>query len=164
MSNNKNEEKEKEGSFDPGCITDLQNKLLSHNYALKAFAVLLQSSDLSDFATQYPTDVSREHNYEADALRFGLLQIIDLYLAHQESIIAGYVDQYNKSDINLVRESESLIGMVDHDAFNSKDAANNALREAMEHLDIVINRNGELKEKAVELKETCMGYLKRLKT
>lgn len=58
--------------------------------------------------------------------------------------------------------AKSAIDMVEHDAFNTKDAAINKLREITENLDIVINRDGELKEKAAELKETCMEYLKRL--
>ncbi|MCC6325703.1 MAG: hypothetical protein DCC43_14590 [Candidatus Brocadia sp.] len=96
MLNNKNEAKKKEGSFDPGCITDLQDKLLSHHYALRAFAVLLQDSDLTDFATQYPTPGCEERNYEAEALRLGLSQIIELYLEHQERIIEKHVEQYER--------------------------------------------------------------------
>lgn len=157
------EEKKKEGSFDPGCITDIQDKLLSHNYVLRAFATLLMSSDLSDFATQYPTDVHSESNYEADALRFGLSQIIDLYLAHQERIIEEYVDQYHKSDICLVRYAKFIIDAAGHGAYTSKDVAIRELRKEAANLDTVINRDGELKEKAEELKETCMKYLKQLK-
>lgn len=160
MSNNKNEEKGKEGSFDPGCVTDIQDKLLSNNYALKAFASLLGSSELSDFADHYPADVYKESNYEADALRFGLSQIIDLYLTHQERIIEEYVDQYHKSDICLVKWAKSTIDMVERGAFTTKDAAINPLREAVGNLDIVINRDGELKGKTEEIKETCMKYLK----
>ena len=163
MSNNKNEEKRKEGSFDPGCITDIQDKLLSHNYVLRAFATLLTSSDLSNFATQYPTDIHSESNYEADTLRFGLSQIIDLYLAHQERILEEYVDQYHNSDIGLVKWAKSAIEMVEQGAFTKKEAAINKLCETIATLDTVINRNGELKEKAEGLKETCVKYLKQLK-
>lgn len=157
-----NEIKEKEGSFDPGCVADIQDKLLSNNYALKALASLLMSSDLSDFADQYPADVYRESNYEAEALRFGLSQIIDFYLAHQEQILKEYVDQYHKSDINMVRRSKNVVEDMNKGAFRTKEAAIKALREAVENLDTVINHDGELKGKAEELKEMCMVYLKPL--
>lgn len=160
MSNNKTEEMKKEGCFDPECITDIQDKLLSNNYALKAFAALLASSDLHDFANQYPADIYRDNNYNAEALRLGLSQIIDLYLEHQERIIDEYVDQYHKSDTCLVRWVKSAIDMVERGAFTTKDAAINKLRETIDDLDIVIKRGGELKEKAEELKGYCMTYLK----
>lgn len=156
------EKKEKDGSFDPGCITDIQDKLLSHNYVLRAFATLLTTSGLSDFATQYPTDVHSDSNHEAEALRFGLSQIIDLYLAHQESILAEYVDQYHKSDIALVRWAKFAIESVERRAFCTKEGAIKELREAVANLDTVINRDGELKGKADEMKETCMKYLKQM--
>ncbi len=156
------EEKKKEGSFDPGCITDIQDKLLSNNYALKAFASLLNSSDLSDFANQYPADVYRENNYEAEALRFGLSQIIDLYLAHQEQIIKEYVDQYFKSDMYLVGHTKAIIDNFSLGAYTSRDVAIRELHEEVANLDTVINRDGELKGKGEELKETCLKHLEQL--
>lgn len=156
------EEKKKEGSFDPGCVADIQDKLLSNNYALKALASLLNSSDLSDFADQYPADVYRENNYEAEALRFGISQIIDLYLAHQEQIIKEYVDQYFKSDMHLVGHTKVIINDFRLSNYTSKDVAIRELREEIANLDTVINRDGELKGKAEELKETCMRYLEQL--
>lgn len=162
MSNDKKEEKGKEGSFDPGCVGDLCDKLSGHNYALRAFAALLRSSDLHDFADQDLADSMKSDDFEAANLRWGLAQIIELYIDHQERILKGYVEQYFKSDYELVRWSKSIIGMVDQGAFTTNTAAINKLREAVENLDIVIGRDGELKEKAMELKETCMKYLKRL--
>ncbi len=156
------EKKEKEGSFDPRCVADIYDKLSGHNYALRAFAVLLRSSDLAGFADQNLSDTLKSNDFETSNLRWGLSQIIDLYLAHQERILMEYVDQYHKSDIALVKWAKSAIEMVEQGAFRTKEGAINKLRETIESLTIVINRDGELKEKATELKETCRGYLKRL--
>ncbi len=52
--------------------------------------------------------------------------------------------------------------MVEQGAFTKKEAAINKLHETVANLDIVINRGGELKGKAEELKETCVGYLMQL--
>ncbi len=157
------EKKGKEGSFDPRCVADIYDKLSGHNYALRAFAALLRSSDLADFADQNLSDTLKSNDFETSNLRWGLSQIIDLYLAHQESILSGYVDQYHNSNYELVRRSKYLIGMVDQGAFTTKDAAINALREALGNLTVVIDRDGEHKEKARELKEECMRYLKQLR-
>ncbi len=113
------EKKEKAGSFDPWCVADIYDKLSGHNYALRAFAALLRSSDLADFADQNLSDTLKSDNFETSNLRWGLSQIIDLYLAHQESILSGYMDQYHKSDYELVRRSKYLIGMADQGAYVS---------------------------------------------
>lgn len=157
------EKKEKEGSFDPRCVADIYDKLSGHNYALRAFAALLRSSGLADFADQGLSDTLKSNDFEAANLRWGLSQIIDLYLAHQESILSGYVDQYHNSDYELVRRSKYLLGMVDQGAFTTKDAAINALREAVGNLSVVIDRDGGHKAKAQEPKEECLRYLKQLR-
>lgn len=77
-------------------------------------------------------------------------------------ILKGYVEQYFKSDYELVRWSKSIIEMMDQGGFTTKNAAMNKLREAVDSLNTVINRNGELKEKAEELKNRCMEYLQPL--
>ena len=156
------EEKKKEGSFDPGCVGNIYDKLSSHNYALRAFAALIKSTDFNELSDDSAGDLPVTHSDHPCNLRWGLAQIIDLCLDHQERILMEYVDQYHKSDINLVRQAKITIDMMDQGAFISKDVAMRELREAVATLDTVINRDGELKEKAVELKETCMGYLKQL--
>lgn len=156
------EKKEKEGSFDPRCVADIYDKLSAHNYALRAFGALLQSSDLFSFADQNLADTMKSNNFEAADLRWGLSQIIDLYLAHQESILAGYVDQYSKSDICLMRRAKYLIGSMDRGGYQTKNVAIRELREAADILDTVISHDGELKEKAEELKSRCMEYLQPL--
>lgn len=162
MSEEKKDEKKKEGSFDPRCVAAIYDKLSSHNYALRAFAALLRSSDLFDFADERLAATLKSDNHEASNLRWGLSQIIDLYLAHQERIVEEYVDQYHESDICLMKWAKVAIDAVDQGAFITKDAAINKLQEAIKNLNIIINRNGELKEEAEKLKTYCMTYIKRM--
>lgn len=156
------EEKKKEGSFDPRCVADIYDKLDSHSYALRALGTLLKSSALADFADQDLEDTMKSDDFEKANLRWGLSQIIDLYLAHQERIVNEYVDQYFKSDMYLVGHAKFIIDNFSLGAYTSKDVAIRELRKEVANLDIVINRDGELKEKAEEIKETCMRYLKQL--
>lgn len=156
------EEKKKEGSFDPRCVADIYDKLDSHSYALRALGTLLKSSDFNDLSDDSAGDLPVTHPDHPCNLRWGLSQIIDLYLAHQERVIMEYVDQYHKSDIALIKWAKSAIEMVEQGAFRTKEGAIKELREALEKLNIVINRDEELKGKAEEIKETCMGYLKQL--
>lgn len=162
MSNDKKEVKEKEGSFDPGCVADIYDKLSSHNYALRAFAALLQSSDLFDFADERLAATLKSDNHEASSLRWGLSQIVDLYLEHQERIVEEYVDQYHKSDICLMKWAKYVINEMDRGVFPTKGMAINKLQEAMKNINIIITRNGELKEEAEKLKNCCMNYIKQM--
>ena len=153
----------KEGEFDPGCVTDVYDKLHAHNYALRAFGTLLQSSHLDDFTDEgLATKLSPEIDTEAQNLRWGLSQILELYLDKQEKILSEYCDQYHKSDIFKTKSALNTICAFEQRAWSTQDAAVNSLRETIADLDIVINRNGELKEKAASLKETCMQHLKRI--
>lgn len=156
------EKKEKEGGFDPRCVVDIYDKLDSHSYALRALGTLLSSSNLADFADQELKDTIKSDDFEKENLRWGISQIIDLYLERQERIIKEYVDQYFKSDMYLVGHAKFVIDATCHGAYTSKDVAIRELRKEAANLDTVINRGGELKEKAEEIKETCLGYLKQL--
>lgn len=162
MSDEKKDEKNKEGSFDPKCVADIYDKLSSHNYALRAFGALLKSSDFNELSDDSAGDLPVTHPNHPCNLRWGLSQIIDLYLAHQESILEGYVEQYHKSDYALMRRSKFLIELVDQGAFTTKEAAINALREAMGILSVIIDRGGELKEEAEKLKNYCMNYIRQM--
>lgn len=156
------EEKKKEGSFDPRCVADIYDKLDSHSYALRALGTLLKSSALADFADQDLEDTMKSDDFEKANLRWGLSQIIDLYLAHQERIVNEYVDQYFKSDMYLVGHAKFIIDDFRLGNYTSKDVAMRKLREEVANLDTVINRDGELKGKAGELKETCLKHLEQL--
>lgn len=157
------EKKEKEGSFDPRCVADIYDKLDSHSCALRALGALLKSSDFNELSDDSAGDLPLSHPDHPCNLRWGLSQIIDLYLAHQERILTEYVEQYHNSDYELVRRAKSAIEMVEQGAFRTKEGTIKELREAVANLDTVINRNGEFKGKAEEMKETCMGYLKQLR-
>lgn len=153
----------KEGEFDPGCVTNIYDKLSLNNYALRAFGALLQSSNLFDFADEALwSQLSPKKDAEAENLRWGLSQIINLYLAHQEQILAGYCDQYHNSDIGILYRVERNFSMVEQGAFSTREATADCLRMTITNLDLVINRGGELKEKATALKETCLKYLKQV--
>lgn len=154
-------EEKKEGAFDPGCVRDIYDTLTTHNSALRAFGALLKSSDLFDFADQGLGERLKSDDYDRQNLRYGLNQLIELYLAHQERILSEYVDKYHESDIYLVNRAAGLVSMVEQGAFKSWEAAANNLREAISILDIVINRNGELQEKALQLKGVCLKYIEQ---
>ena len=149
----------KEGEFDPGCVTDIYDELHAHSFALRAFGTLLRSSHLFDFADESLSDqMSPNKDGEAENLRWGLSQIIELCLNQQEKILAEYCDQYHKSDIYKTQMAVRAIWRFEQ----GDPAAADSLCETITNLDIVINRNGELKEEAAALKETCVQYLKRI--
>jgi len=151
----------KKGEFDPGCVAEIYDKLHAHSYALRAFGALLQSSHLDDFTDEgLATKLSPEIDPEAQNLRWGLSQIIDLYLAHQEQIVSGYCDQYYESDIYLIRKAENEICMIEKGGRSTREETEGRLRVVIKNLDTVINRGGEVK--AVILKETCLKYLKQV--
>lgn len=152
----------KEGEFDPEVVNDIYDEMHSHNFALRAFGTLLKSSDLSDFADRSLGDSLKSNNFEAADLRWGLSQIIELYLSHQERLLSAHVEQYKKSDAHLVRQGQRSISMIEQGAFVSREVAINHLRDAVNDLDIVIERNGELQDKAMQLKRICLDYIKQL--
>lgn len=150
------EKMKKEGEFDPEVVNDIYDEMHSHNFALRAFGTLLRSSDLVDFAGE------DTHDLEASDLRYGLSQIIELYLSHQERLLSAHVEQYKKSDAHLVRQGQRTISMIEQGAFVSREVAINHLRDSVNDLDIVIERNGELQDKAMQLKRICLDYIKQL--
>ena len=150
------EDTEREGEFDPGCVENIYEEINNHNFALRAFGALLRSSDLMDFCNQ---SYGEGREGKAEDLRWGLGQIIDLYLAHQERILSEYVDRYDKSDMALVGRARITLNMIGQRAYRTREAAATNLREAASCLDIVIGRGGELKCQAEELKGKCMELL-----
>ncbi|MCR4293831.1 MAG: hypothetical protein NUV76_13270 [Candidatus Kuenenia sp.] len=91
-----NEKKEKEGSFDPRCVADIYDKLSNHNYALRAFGALLKSSDFNELSDDFAGELPTTHPDHLCNLRWGLSQIIDLYLAHQAPYLSA-VSQDSRS-------------------------------------------------------------------
>ncbi len=152
----KNAKMDRKGDFDPGCVTEIYNTLTGHNFALRAFGALLRSSDLTDFSEDGYRDPNAPGNRNAEELRYGLSQLIELYLAHQEQVLTGYVDQYHESDIWLIKRSADLISMIEQGAFISREIMANELREAISMLDIVIARGGDLVEKAAAMKASIL--------
>lgn len=159
----KEETKEKMPDFEPGDVLDIYDKLSSHALALRAFGTLLKSSDLSAFADRELADyINPQKDERAMNLRWGLEQIIELYLAHQESILSEHLDAYHKTDSALIKRARSSISMVEQRAFKSREVAASHLRSTIADLDIVIDRRGDLEEKAHELKGVCLKYIDQL--
>lgn len=157
------EEKKNKPDFDPCDVSDIYDKLSEHSFALQAFGVLLRSSGLSDFADQELDEcLQPQKNVRAANLRWGLSQIIELYLAHQESILTEYLDEYYKTDVALIKRARSTLSMVEQGGFISREVVVNKLKGTIRDLDIVINRRGDLEEKAQELKGTCLKYIQQL--
>ena len=153
------EERKKEGEFAPGCVIDIYDEMLAHGAALRALGELLRSADLAGFSEGA---YGEGHKDQAADLRWGLSQIIDMYLARQEGILSKYVDQYHKSDICLLKSAGGLISAVEEGAFKSEEVAANRLREVIADLDTVIGRQGDLAEKAITLKARCKEMIQRL--
>jgi hypothetical protein len=152
-------EKEKKPDFDPGDVSDIYDKLSNHSVALRAFGALLRSSGLNDFAD---AAYGEGYKHEASNMRWGLSQIIELYLSHQERILSEHLDEYHKTDTALIKRARISISMVEQRAFVSREVTANKLRSTISDLDIVINRNGDLQETALQLKGVCLKYIQQL--
>jgi hypothetical protein len=152
-------EKEKKPDFEPGDVSDIYDKLSAHSFALKAFGELLRTSDLNAFTDDA---YGKEHPDTASNMRWGLSQIIELYLDHQERILSEHLDEYHKSDAVLIKRAKISLSMVEQGTFTSRKVSANNLRKAISNLDIVINQRGDLEGKAHELKSVCLKYIEQL--
>lgn len=141
------------GDFDPGCVIEIYDTLTEHNYALRAFGALLRSSDLTDFNSENCIPGSLAE-IKADDLRYGLSQIIEVYIAKQEQILNSYVDQYEESDFWRIKRASQLISLAG--AYASNEMADVELREAHILLENVIARGGDLSLKAASMKESIL--------
>ncbi len=149
-------EKKKEGEYDPECIADLRDEILGYDFALRAVAALLKESSLGCFSDEL---YGEKMKHEAADLRWGLSQVIELCLDRQEKTLSDYADQYHNSDQYIVKRASDVINMIEHGAFNSIHASVERMRENIASLDIVINRDGELKSKALHLRDICQSYV-----
>lgn len=149
-------EKKKEGDFDPGCIADLAETVREQNLALRAFACLLRDADLDYFI-----GATYEENFKAEAsnLKWGLFQLIELCVDRQDKTVSDYADQYYNSDLYIVKSAVGTIEMMEQGAFRDALAR---LRDVIKDLDIVINRGGELKDKALHLKDICLANIEHI--
>lgn len=153
-------ETKKEGEFNTDSILEIRDKLDCHNLGLRALSALLESSDLDGFSE---SDYREGYKVEAANLRGGLAQIIENHIVHQDKIVSEYCDQYIKSDICFVQDAENGIDAIKGDVFRGAVAVEEHLRKKIAKLDIVINRGGALKDRAVGLKESCLLYIAQFK-
>lgn len=157
------DEKKKEVAFDPACVNDIYDELNNHSFALRAFGALLKSSDLFEFADGGLWGSGKSDDspgFHRASLRWGLQQIIELYLVHQERILSEYVDRYDKSDMELVRRARIVVSMIEQGVYKHREVAANNLRETICSLDIVvINMGSDLKAAAEDIKAVCLKYI-----
>lgn len=149
------EDKEVEGDFHPGAVIDIYDDLTNHALALRAFGALLHSSDLSDFADQYPGERMQPEDSGKSSLRWGLQQMIDLYLNHQERVLSGYVEKYQNSNQVFIEDAQKIISSIERGAYslNFQDGLK-SLKKALELLDIVKNRDADTAKTKIMRKKT----------
>ncbi|ODS33547.1 MAG: hypothetical protein SCARUB_01281 [Candidatus Scalindua rubra] len=145
-------------------IFAIYDELHLHSFALKAFGALLNSSDLWSLADEDLASRLKSDNFEASNLRAGLQQIIELYLAQQEKILNEGIENMDGGDDWFIKRVRNIISMEKEGSFLSKKGAINELRGAIVFMDVVINRNGDGREKniAVELRDECLKKIEIL--
>ena len=149
------EAKRKEGEFDEWIMGDMCDALKGHTFALEALAQLMTSSTLEAFTEETGGERSSAN------LRWGLLQIFELYLERQQKILEEYLEKFNSLDLVLLKRGKNLLELVKQGAYNKEEKAHEMLRDAIAFLDVVIERESELKPVAEEVKGACVDRLER---
>jgi|GEM_PF-1894074 len=144
-------------------INDIYDELNDLSFALKAFGTLLRTSTLLSFAEEDEGSLKPEIDMNKSNLRWGLSQILDLYLEKQEKILSDYADKYNKSDYVLLTGAEKSLKNCKNGMFATVDATINCLKKDIEDLDIVIARSVEFSERAQIAKKMIMDFIGQLK-
>lgn len=143
-------------------IHDLCNELEEHFHALRAFGVLLKGADLCEFADIAFHTLSPGDQLDGDALelRWGLSQIIDMYLEKQKRILSKACG-FQNDDLDVINRAEHAINLVGQSYDGTKtDGLYKRLEKAVKDLDNVINEEGDFAEKARKLKKNADGYIK----
>lgn len=149
------EAKRKEGEFDEFIMGNMCNALEEHTFALAALAELITTSTLEAFAEEAGGYHSGEN------LRLGLLKIFELYLERQQKIQEEYLEKFDNLDLVLLKRGKTLLELVKEGAFNKKEKAQEKLHDAIAFLDVVIEREGELKPAAEKVKGACAERLEK---
>lgn len=158
------EAKSKEDDFNNNIILDIQSEFIHFNNSLRALGALLKSSNLYDFADEdLANSINPEKNEESENLRWGLSQLINLCLDHQEKILSKYCDQYLESDFYLMEHSRVSINLIESGALRTQDDVKNSLNKTVVSLDTIINRGGILKLQAEKMKEICLKHMSALR-
>ena len=148
--------------FDKGVdLFDLCNDLDAHSHSLRALGTLFTGANLCDFAdidlnTLTPGD---ELDGEAANLRWGLFQLVDMYLEKQKGIInkaCGYKDNV----IDCLNRAEHFINLRGqcYDGIKTEDISKR-LERALKDLGPIIEGGGDFADNAKKLKQRGELYL-----
>ena len=151
-----------ESSYDgPTTPLELRDQISEENDALRAFAVLLSTANLSEFdSSKFLKDTTsgRRAALEAQALQYGLAKLIDLYLDRQERMVNAFAEHYLESDEWRLQTASKLVQMVRGGAWGSGQLAQQKLLEAVNLLSQVIACGGHLRPMAEDLQQEAFQH------
>jgi len=160
------DEKEKEkGSklerFEPEQVSRLYDTLTNANWALRAFGALLESADLEMHFCDTHVDGS--------SYRWGLNQIVELYLDHQERKLDEFRIKTLNSPEALIKSAETSCEMIRQGCWNSHEVALEHVRRKIKDMNMVISefgleeypKAGEVLEKLLELQKVIISYMNK---
>lgn len=137
-------------------LTPLQLReiITEDNTALRALGALLRTARLADF----DRDAYYDRKDEADRLQHGLCQLVNLYLEKQERVLDTYAEQYQSSDEYVLEQAAGVWEAVKQGAFLTGYGAKRRLREVLTDLETVIERDGQGRPRAEELKAAILQH------
>lgn len=145
----------------PTTPLELRDQISEEHYALRALGVLISTAKLSEFdSSQFlkETPSGRKAALEAQAMQYGLAQLIDLYLARQEQTLEAYARHYLESDQWRWQSASSLVQMVRQGGFGSGLVARQKLIEAIDLLNLVIAGGGPFRNVAESLQQEALQH------
>ncbi len=137
--------------FEARLAYRLCDELTGGNWAIRAFGALLESADLEN-------KFGSSHSDGAE-YRWGLNQIIELYIDHQEKKLNEFLDKISNRPEEVIKVAESSCEMIRNGAFLSAEAALETCRKGLDRINRVIAEfgtdeypaAGEIREKLLEL-------------
>lgn len=142
----------------------LYEQLHEHSHALEAFGALLETSSLHLFSDEdMGTRIHPEVDTNKTNLRWGLSQIIDLYVEKQEMIADEYLNQFLNSDYVLLTHAEKGIELCRQGMWNTVEATIKSLKDDIYALDMVIDRSEEFRDRAKWAKKSAENMINQLK-
>ncbi|MDH3973334.1 MAG: hypothetical protein OEV42_03550 [Deltaproteobacteria bacterium] len=149
------EAKPKKGEFDIWLVGNMYDALDQQSSVLEALGMLIATSCLTGFSSENGSD------NRSDSLRWGIQQIIELYLEKKKRILTEYSEKFNDFDLVIFQRGKNQLQSVLQGSCITRASEEKPLKSAMESFDIVIGRGGPLKGEAEELKRQCEARLKR---
>lgn len=146
---------QKEGEFDIQLVGNMYDELDHQSSVLEALGMLIATSSLTGFSSENGNDNL------SDSLRWGIQQIIELYLEKKKRILHEYSERFNNFDLVILESGKRVFETFLQGADRTREGKVESLKRAIESFDIVIERGGALKAEAEEVKRQCEAYLKR---